>query len=524
MSVVTNRVDNLGLDGFDRRWAVGGLTLVAGLLGLLSYPTALNLGRQWYSDENYSHGFLIPLVSAYLLWGRRHELQRISPRSSIVGLVVMTMGLGLFVLSAPAQGMFPQRLSLLIVLTGLVLWVLGHAFLRVLAVPLAMLLFTIPLPAIVLNAVAFPLQGFAARVAEQTLWLLGIPVLREGNVITLANTSLEVAEACSGIRSLVTLMAIAATFACVRSGGWWRGAGLIAATVPIAVGVNAARVAGTGVLAYRYGPAVAEGFFHSVSGWLLFVVAAGLLCVCGLILSMIKSRPRRATSSVEHVATDGVGSVGKSGLTWRLGVAAGMIAIAVVMIGSAPPVEGVALRRSFDSFPDRLDAWQGMRESLPLAVVDSLLATDYVNRLYVRPDSPPVWLHVAYYENQRTGGQSIHSPRLCIPGGGWAIVDQRPLIVSFAGQSAATPINQVMIAKDGQRQIVLYWFQERGRIIADEYSAAWYLFIDAVRSGRTDGALVRVSAPFERSEEATVQAMLQFITAMYPALVESLPR
>jgi exosortase D (VPLPA-CTERM-specific) len=385
------------------------------------------------------------------------------------------------------------------------------------------LLFMIPPPHLVFNAIAFPLQGFAARVAQYTLWTLGVPVLREGNVITLANTALEVAEACSGLRSLVTLMAVAATFACVAGVGRWRGLTLVTASIPIAIVTNAARVAGTGILAYHYGPAVAEGFFHTVSGWLLFLVAAALLGLVAVIVKAIS--PKRQSDEAPPVGAASPETELNPrgpGLRWRLGLSAGLIAVALVAVGSAAPVEGVPLRRSFESFPDRLGAWQGAREALPPSILDVLRVTDYVNRLYVRPSHIPMWLYVAYYEIQRDD-QVIHSPKLCLPGGGWSILAHRVVTLTLPGRAQPATINRVLISKESERQLVLYWYQERGRIIADEYTARLYALVDAIRSRRSDGALVRITAPVVGSEEATLAQMLDFVNAMYVDLAQSLP-
>lgn len=508
----------------DSRWsALAGLALLVVLLGALYYLVLVHLGRQWWADENYSHGFLIPLVSAYLVWERRDRLRALSPHPSLVGSLVLLVGLGLLFLGVVGAELLVQRISLLVVLAGLVLFILGREFLRVLTVPLVLLLFMIPPPQILFNAIAFPLQGLAARTAEATLRFLSIPVLREGNIITLANTSLEVAEACSGIRSLITLMALAATLACLTRIGTWRGLALVAVSVPIAVIANAARVAGTGVLAYHYGPRVADGFFHTVSGWLLFLVAAALLGGAWIVLKAIGAKRHRHEPSGERErAQEVVPAACWPRLTVRLGVSAALVGLALGVAGIISHGEAVPLRRSFEAFPGRIGAWQGVREALPPSVLDLLRVSDYVNRLYVNPRSLPIWLYVGYYETQRQG-QIIHSPQNCLPGGGWTILSHTYMPVTLPGRGEPVTINRVLIGREGDRQLVLYWYQERGRIIANEYAAKLYLVTDAATRNRTDGALVRISAPVVGSEEVTLQQMLEFTRTMYPELLESLP-
>jgi len=192
-----------------------------------------------------------------------------------------------FVLATTAAELFVMRVTLVIVLAGIVLYLLGGAQLRLLAFPLVYLLFMIPPPAIVFNAITFPLQMLAAGAATRSLQLLAVPVLREGNIITLAHAKLEVAEACSGVRSLLALAALAATYAYFTQTAVWRRALLVLSSVPIAIVANAARVAVTGLLAHIFGEEVAQGFFHSFSGWLVFVAAFVLLCLGGFVLNRI---------------------------------------------------------------------------------------------------------------------------------------------------------------------------------------------------------------------------------------------
>ena len=264
--------------------------ILVNLVGWLYQPVVVNLVRQWWNDANYSHGFLIPLMSLYFVWERREQLARLTPTPSLLGLAILVAGVGVFLLGNVAADLFTMRVSLLVILAGLVLYLLGREYLKTLSFPILYLLFMIPLPAIVFNSIAFPLQLFAARTATASLQLLDVPVLREGNLITLANTILDVAEACSGIRSLITLLALAATYAYFTQKGLWCRGLLFISAVPIAIVTNAGRVTGTGVLAHFFGDGVAQGFFHTFSGWLVFVAAFVLLFVEGFLLRTIAAR------------------------------------------------------------------------------------------------------------------------------------------------------------------------------------------------------------------------------------------
>lgn len=269
------------------------LGLAAQLLGLvgalaLTYGQALaDLANQWLTDENYSHGVFIPLVSAYLLWERRQALSRCSLRGSAWGYGVLVAGLALLVAGQAAKFGYPVRLSFIVVLAGLTLFLAGAKALRIVAFPLAYLLFMIPLPAPVLTKIAFPLQLLAAKVATAALDLLNVPVFREGNIVNLAAARLDVVEACSGIRSLVALLALATIFAYFSQRTWQARLILVLSAIPIAIVANAARVALTGVLAQTFGVTAALGFYHEFTGLLVFGVAFALMMAVGGILARL---------------------------------------------------------------------------------------------------------------------------------------------------------------------------------------------------------------------------------------------
>ena len=264
-----------------------GLSGILALLAALYAKVAPPLFRDWWNDPDYTHGLLVIPLALWFVWERRADLQRAPSRPSPLGALLLAGGLSMLLVGTAGAEFFLQRSSFVVVVAGLVWLLLGGARLRVLAFPTAFLLFMVPLPAIVMNAVAFPLQLFAARTATVCLQGIGIPVLREGNVILLAGTSLEVAEACSGIRSLQALMALAAVYGYWGGDRTWKRWLLLVAAVPIAVVVNAARVTGTGLLVQYWGEEAAEGFYHSFEGWVLFLAALALLMGVGTLLDRI---------------------------------------------------------------------------------------------------------------------------------------------------------------------------------------------------------------------------------------------
>ena len=299
---------------------------------IFAYATVLRkLGNDWWTDENYSHGLLIPFVIGFILWSTRARFRTTPARPSVFwgGSAVIAALFALWAGTAGAE-LFTQRVSLVLILAGIVVYFWGFQILRLAAVPLILLALAIPIPIIVWNKIAFPLQIFASRCAVWSMRLFDISVLRAGNVIELHprgsfdTKKLEVVEACSGIRSLMTLVTLAVVFAYVtypskpakgpgvpwwKSYGFWRCTIIITSAVPIAILTNALRVSGTGILAHYYGTGVADGFFHSFSGWAIYIAAALMMFAVGWALERFDPRGTkhaRRRQDIELEAVHGI--------------------------------------------------------------------------------------------------------------------------------------------------------------------------------------------------------------------------
>jgi exosortase len=253
------------------------IVAIAGLLLGLYYPTLARLVGQWWTDPNFSHGFFVPLFSAFVIWQERSRLTDLRLRPSWWGLLFLGCGLCVLIVGQLGAELFLSRLSLLIVLGSLIVLFYGWSVFRALLFPWAFLLLMIPIPAIVFNQITFPLQLLASKIASTTLPWMGVPVLREGNVIILPAMALEVAEACSGIRSLMSLGTLAVIYGYLMESRVAVRVLLALASIPIAVAANSLRIVGTGLLVQYWDPQKAEGFFHEFSGWLIFVVSLIML-------------------------------------------------------------------------------------------------------------------------------------------------------------------------------------------------------------------------------------------------------
>jgi len=262
----------------------------AALLALLVWLYASILARlfqQWLHDQNFSHGIFVPLFALFVIWQDRKRLMEIRTAPSWTGLVLIVIALGMLVLGVLGAELFFSRTSLLVLLAGLIVLFQGWAMFSAVLFPWAVLILMIPIPALLLQRVTFPLQVLASKLSSDFLPLCGVPVLREGNVIVLPAMPLEVAEACSGIRSLLSLVTLAIIYGYLMDKRTWVRVVLAISAVPIAVAANGFRIFGTGLLVQYWDPDKAQGFFHLFSGWLIFVASLIMLFALHYIIRAI---------------------------------------------------------------------------------------------------------------------------------------------------------------------------------------------------------------------------------------------
>ena len=255
-----------------------------GLLLVACYAPVLRaLVRQWNNDPDMGHGFFVPLIALYIVWQHREELAAITPEPNWWGLVVVALGGLQLVLGTLGAELFTTRMSFVVTLIGVVWTLGGNVMLRKLAFPLFLLFFMLPIPAVIYSAATFKLQILASQLADGALTVLNIPVLREGNVLELPNQRLSVVDACSGIRSLLSLTFLSLVYGYFFERKTWVRVVLFFSTIPIAIVANASRVTITGVIT-QVKPELAEGFFHEAEGWVIFMVALVILIVWHQIL------------------------------------------------------------------------------------------------------------------------------------------------------------------------------------------------------------------------------------------------
>jgi exosortase D (VPLPA-CTERM-specific) len=358
--------------------------------------------------------------------------------------------------------------------------------------------------------------------------LYGMSVHREGNVIDLAFTKLPAVEACSGLRSLMSLMVLALLMAYFFRDRFWKRGLLVFSAIPISIGANAIRLAVTGILHASYGSQVAEGFFHGFSGWVVFCFAFVILVAETWILKRI--HPAHEPSADRHDRTK------KTPTQAHPRAASGRlhpvcIVVCLILVATIGTSEGVDFRekipinKPLETFPLKIGPWKGSRQKMATYFVKNLDLSDYALIEYEDPSGKTINLYVAYYESQRKG-ESIHSPATCLPGSGWIFSDAGTTNLSVPGHyGGSMQVNRAFMTKMGGKQLSYYWFPQRGRVLTNAYQLKLFTFWDALTQQRTDGALVRLITPVSEDEAVrnADQRLQEFVRLVVPVLREYIP-
>lgn len=511
-------------------WGLALLAVAVGLLSLWPFWDGLSRMWGWWIDApEYSHGLLIPPIAAFLIWQQKDRLERMRFTGSWWGVGLIAVGGACLIMGQLGTVYTVVQYAYLITLFGLIVSFLGWPAFRLIAAPLLILLFMIPLPQFVLANLSTKLQLLSSLIGVYVIRIFGISVFLEGNVIDLGGYKLQVEDACSGLRYLFPLMTLGFLMAYFYKGALWKRIILFLSSIPITVFMNSLRIGVIGVTVEHWGIAMAEGFLHEFQGWVVFMISALLMLAEIALLNRLgrEAGSWRQLFGVEFPASTPRGiAVQKRGVPTSFGVAGLLLVGFIVMTISLPrDAETIPSRASFEQFPMQLGDWRGRRSSLDGIYTDALKLDDYLLADYVGPSGNAVNVYIAYYNSQRKG-EAAHSPRSCLPGGGWQMHDfgQVDLAnVSISGRLLR--VNRTLIEMGDQRQLVYYWFQQRGRVITNEFAVKWYLFWDALTAHRTDGAMVRIITPLTASTPVADadRRVTDVISIMAPQLTRFVP-
>ncbi|WP_246545403.1 exosortase A [Pelotalea chapellei] len=501
------------------------LLVIIPLLVSLYWKIVPAMVRDWARDENYSHGFLVPLIAGYFVYQRWPDVKERLARPDWAGLVVVVLGLLQLLLGWLSAEYFTMRSSLIVLLAGMVLYFFGRQILKLMALPLGYLFFMVPIPYIIYDLAAFPLKMFVTRVSVGALHLLGVIVQREGNIIIFPSITLEVADACSGIRSLLSLLALAVAYAYFIPINTKRRWILIASAVPIAVATNALRVIATGILAQWWGAKAAEGFFHEFAGMAVFALAMVLMVGVG---ALVKSGYRGSCTGDrdawkeerQELAAGEQGS--KSFLSFKRVTLLYTLLFAAALFINLRTNISVPTNRPFSQFPEQIGSWQmSAQQQFDSGTLKVLKATDYFSRQYKGATGSDVSLYVGFHDGGPESG-GIHSPRHCLPGSGWHEVYTRSGTLDTP--SGVVDIVRAVYQKGETKEMFLYWFQMMDDTITDEYSLKLTEIKNSILYRRKDQAFIRFSVSVEQDEPRATANLEAFVRDVMPVLREFLPK
>lgn len=497
---------------------------VAFILIIINFWGGLTeLVNRWDRQEEYSHGYLLPLLTIYFIWLQRYRIQQTTISPSWSGFWIILLALLISMIGEISALFILVHYALIFILIGIVIAIIGYQAAKPLYIPILLLIFAIPLPYFLEASLSAQLQLLSSQLGVNFIRWCQIPVYLEGNIIDLGNYKLQVIEACSGLRYLYPLMSIGFICAYLFQTELWKRILVFLTTIPITLLMNSFRIGITGLLVNQWGIKVAEGFLHDFEGWIIFMACFGILIIEMSILSRIGNHKLSFSQSfgieepiIEHFESNLI-------IPAAYPIKASVLLLAItgiILFSIDKRTEIIPQHADFNLFPMQIANWNGISHSMDFSVIKALGFSDYILADYTQNNIDNINLYVAYYNSQRKGN-SPHSPRVCIPGGGWQISAVKRL--TFA---QGITVNRIIIYKNNQRQLVYYWFQERGRIMANEYIMKWYLFHDALWLNRTDGALVRLTTPImpNESTQQADQRLQQFNAQLSPILNRFIPQ
>ncbi len=486
-----------------------------------------NLFQRWGEQQELSHGYFLPLIAGWMLWARRDALMQSTGQPAALGLAGVAVSALVLVMSeiTVTSLMIFQHGAMILLFASLALALGGWAFFWLSLVPIAYLVFMVPPPYWVITVLSQQFQFWSSQLGVWMIERMDIPVLLSGNIIDLGDYQLQVAEACSGLRYLFPFLSLGFLAAYLFNAPLWQRAVVFLSTIPITILMNSFRIALTGVMVQRFGASHAEGLTHFFEGWvvfllcmaLLFAVIAGLARLSGRkdlgeLLALPEIAPKKPASPWNGAAFT---------RNLALCVAALAGAGAFVHFGTSNILK-VPVRANLDTLPYELEGWRSERQELSTATLDVLGADDHIVANLLSPEGEHFNLYINYLDMQRHG-HSWHSPRQCIPGGGWQII-QHDVTPATTADGRTFHYNRIIIENRGNRQLLYYWYDQRGRKIANEFVMKLLLIYDAMTMRRTDGAMIRIITPIARAEsvedaDARLAAFMRTLEPKLPAYI-----
>ena len=515
-------------------YGYGGLWFIVALLAAIPvfWSGFVSLGDAWITPE-YSHGPIIPILSLYLFL---RDMRRVPPKEGPVtdrwpGVAITILALAVAIFGNLARIPDIVTYAFIVWVGGMVLvsfgWTRGLFFWT----GVLHLVYMLPLPQFLYWQLTIYLQLVSSELGVWFVRLMDIPVFLEGNVIDLGIYKLQVAEACSGLRYLFPILSFSYVFCVLYNGPTWHKVVILLSAAPITVFMNAFRIGMIGVLVNAYGIEHAEGFLHYFEGWVIFGACVGILFLLAILMQRLQRNPKPISEALD-IDFDGLG--GQAARIFAIPRTAPLLSVALMTalvstlwLAVPRPEPEPIQREPFAFFPLSIGDWESYTIPLETQIETVLAADDYIQATFSAPgEAAPVGFFSAFYHKQ-TEGSGIHSPEVCLPVGGWEMFDITPRTIDLSAETGWAPfeVNRAIIQKGLQQQVVYYWFEQRGQRITNDFVAKLVTIWDSLRTGRSDGALVRYTTPVMPGETvADADARLQrLMAASLPILPKFLP-
>jgi exosortase D (VPLPA-CTERM-specific) len=512
-----------GLSSSQWAWIVtlGVLTVLAALL----YAENLRFLVGYFRQPEYSHGYLIPAITLFFLWQRRHAILAERTTGSSWGIALAVLAMLVFIAGLMAFMVRLAAISFVIFLLAAGYASLGNRAMRRVLLPVLFLLVALPLPGIVFVWLSTDLQLISSHLGGWMLQTVGVSVFVGGNIIDLGVYQLQVAEACSGLRYLLPLLAFAVLCAWLMRAPWWMRGLMVLSAVPLTVVLNSVRIAMTGLFVEYGSIHLAEGFMHLFEGWVVFLVALSVLFAEMWFLCRLSGKRVGVLDVLDFDRINGPAAVPSTVKPARppaaLFVVIGLVvATLLVQTQIQDRTQYLPARPGLATLPLALAGWQGTPQSLDPRTERTLGATDYLLADYGNGRGDHVNFWVAYYEEQ-IRNTAIHSPKECLPGAGWEYVDLSVVDAPIdPGVGAPFQLNRGLIAKGSEQMVMYYWLDMRGRKLTNEIWMKMTNLYDSIVEGRSDGALVRLITQVEVGETVAdaERRLASFLNSMYPHL------
>ena len=484
----------------------------------------------WLEDEEYGHGMMVIGLLGYLVYRNRKMLLNAPISVSWFGVVISVAALMIFIVGEIASIAQIRIYSIWLFGVGVIFSIGGRELFKKLLIPTLIIFLLIPLPGSFGPFLTAELQLISSKLGVWVIRLFGGIVFLEGNVIDMGGVKLLVAEACAGLRYLFPLMSIGAIAGYLMRAPVWMRWTIFLATIPVTIFMNSFRIGVTGLLTEAYGSSHTEGFLHFFEGWVVFV--ASLIILIGfawLLTKLLPDTPNLTkVFSFDHIFDIKEGATPKKNQNWQTKrtVSLTLACMIIAVIVSSPFIERedtVVVSKSLSQFPEMLGQWRASESRLPPSVEAVAGASEYFYGDFFSPSNNKVNLYIAYYQDQKQG-PAPHSPKVCIPGDGWVITSDTPVLIkSSTGKSYE--VSRLIISKDEHTIITYYWLKQGENIYRQQFVARFNLIWFAIKENRADAALIRMVSEVASNEkiEDTDARMQQMATELLDIVSDYVP-